>query len=116
MDPDLVVNDSLLDFYNTPLEGYWLAGCRDRLLDRERPEYRKFLGLRDETTYINSGVLLFHLTEIRKAFQAGSGRWMTDITGIQTFPMPGNILHIFLEQAERKSLQWSILWGKKALE
>lgn len=72
MDPDLIVNDSLLDFYNMPLEGYCLAGCRDRLLDSERPEDRKTLGLRDETTYINSGVLLFHLAEIRKSFQAES--------------------------------------------
>lgn len=69
LDPDLVVNDSLLEFYHTPLEGYCLAGCRDRLQDKERPEYRKFLGLREETPYINSGVLLFHLTELRKCFE-----------------------------------------------
>ncbi len=70
MDPDLVVNDSLLEFYNTPLKGYCLAGCRDRLYDREKPEYRKFLGLKEESPYVNSGVILFHLTELRKCFEA----------------------------------------------
>lgn len=69
LDPDLIVLDSLTEFYHTPMEGYCLAGCRDRLQDRERPEYREFLGLKKETHYVNSGVLLFHLAELRKCFK-----------------------------------------------
>lgn len=69
LDPDLLVCDSLSEFYHTNLEGYCMAGCRDRLQDKDNPEYRKLLGLKEETRYINSGVLLLHLKELRRCLK-----------------------------------------------
>ena len=64
LDPDLVVINSLKDFWNMNLGDYEIAGIRERLLITK--EHRKNLGLASETVYLNSGVLLMDLAKIRK--------------------------------------------------
>lgn len=66
LDPDLVVTDSLLEFYNMPLENCFFAGVRDRLQDKRTNPYWKELGFTGKNCYINSGVLLCNLTLLRE--------------------------------------------------
>lgn len=66
LDPDLIVTDSLLEFYHMPLENCFFAGVRDRLQDKRTNPYWKELGFTGKNCYINSGVLLCNLTLLRK--------------------------------------------------
>lgn len=64
LDPDLVVVNSLKDFWNMDLGNCEIAGIRERLLITK--EHRDDLGLKEDTVYLNSGVLLMDLAKIRK--------------------------------------------------
>lgn len=66
LDPDLIVTDNLEEFYHMPMDGYFFAGIRDRLQDKEDSPYWKELGFTGKNRYINSGVLLCNLTLLRK--------------------------------------------------
>lgn len=66
LDPDLIVTDSLLEFYNMPLDNCFFAGARDRLQDVVTNPYWKVLGFTGKNNYINSGVLLCNLALLRK--------------------------------------------------
>lgn len=63
LDVDLVVNDSLEEFYNQDFEGKAFVACKDI---EKREEHLKKLGLSPDTDYINSGVILFNLSLMRK--------------------------------------------------
>ncbi len=63
LDVDLVVNSSLQDFYNQDFEGKAFVACKDI---ENREEHLKKLGLQPDTDYINSGVILFNLSFMRK--------------------------------------------------
>lgn len=61
IDCDTIIRKSLEDLWNLDLEGCWIAGaddCRGTL-------YRKNLGLSDESSYMNSGVMLIDLNAWR---------------------------------------------------
>lgn len=65
LDPDIIVNGSLAELYNTPLDGYYFAaashnGKMMRFINGKR------LDLKKECPYINSGVLLMNLDLLRK--------------------------------------------------
>lgn len=64
MDADLVVNGSLRKLWDTALGGVYCAGVRDLCI--ERLNYKKRLGLSQSDLYINSGVLLLNLEQIRR--------------------------------------------------
>lgn len=66
LDPDMIVTDSLLDFYNMQLGDCLFAGVRDRLQDLKTNPYWKELGFTGKNSYINSGVLLCNLTLLRE--------------------------------------------------
>lgn len=66
LDPDMIVTDSLKEFYNMPLDDCFFAGIRDRLQDDAKSPYWKELGFQGKNSYINSGVLLCNLTVLRK--------------------------------------------------
>lgn len=63
LDVDLVVSDSLSDFYYQDFEGKAFVACKDI---ENREEHLKNLGLSQDTDYINSGVLLFNLPIMRQ--------------------------------------------------
>lgn len=63
LDVDLVVNNSLHDFYNQDFNGNAFVACRDVYA---REAHVKNLGLSDYSNYINSGVILFNLPLMRK--------------------------------------------------
>ncbi|MBE6544206.1 MAG: glycosyltransferase family 8 protein [Ruminococcaceae bacterium] len=65
LDPDIIVNGSILKLYNTDMKGYYYAaashnGAVTRAINGKR------LKLKKGTPYINSGVLLINLTELRR--------------------------------------------------
>lgn len=61
LDPDIIVNSSLNDLYNTDIENYYCGGVLD--IGHKRQEKR--LGLNKEEFYINSGVMLINLKKWR---------------------------------------------------
>ncbi len=64
LDPDIIVNTSLQDFWNLDLGENFMAAARERLLPEET--YRKKLGLMENSVYMNSGVLLMDLKKMRE--------------------------------------------------
>ena len=65
LDPDIIVNGSLAELYNIPLDGYYFAAASHngkvmRFINGKR------LDLKKECPYINSGVLLMNLDLLRK--------------------------------------------------
>lgn len=64
LDPDIIVNEDLNSFFNRDLNGAALAAARERLA--MTGEHRKRLGLKADTVYMNSGVLLMDLKRMRE--------------------------------------------------
>ena len=68
LDPDIVCQGSMEEFYNTDLGDNILAGCRNMLRDNVQFLYKKNcnrLNLPFGTPYINSGVLLIDMQKYR---------------------------------------------------
>lgn len=76
LDPDIIVNKSLSDFYNMDMENHVLAVCEDfgfairKVLKRK---VYKNLNLNKNYKYFNSGVILFNLEFFRRTY---SGEFM----------------------------------------
>ena len=74
LDSDIIVNRSLRDFYESDFTGKLLLGCRDLALINLTTEQclgkrtERFRPLFEERRYINSGVILFHMAELRKKY------------------------------------------------
>ena len=65
LDPDIVVNGNLQELYDTPLNGYLFAAATHvREIMRKINVLR--LGMHEDGTYINSGVLLMNLKLLRE--------------------------------------------------
>lgn len=65
LDPDIIVINSLEELYNIDLDGYYYAACshtKTFLNDVNRIR----LGMKKNTPYINSGVMLMNLDELRR--------------------------------------------------
>ncbi len=63
LDSDIIVCDDLSDLYTVPMEGYEVAGV---LAAGYQQRYGKIIGIPSMDTYINAGVLLMNLDEMRK--------------------------------------------------
>ncbi len=65
LDPDLIVNGSLKELYNTNLDNYYFAAA-----SHTGPVLRKFneirLDMDEDAPYINSGVMLMNLKRLRE--------------------------------------------------
>lgn len=70
LDSDTLVTEDLSDLYNYDLHGFYMAGCRDIWIDtlttEELEDRRIKTRIPDFDEYINSGVLLLNLKEMRK--------------------------------------------------
>ena len=64
LDADLVINGSIEPLWELDLEGYYCAGVDDIFI--RRINYRKILELAEKDVYINAGVLLLNLKDLRK--------------------------------------------------
>ncbi|MDD3192551.1 MAG: glycosyltransferase family 8 protein [Oscillospiraceae bacterium] len=65
LDPDMVINGPLDELYETPLDG-WLFAAASHLGRFFSAVNRRRLELGRDSTYINSGVMLFHLERLRR--------------------------------------------------
>ncbi len=64
LDADIVVNGKLKDFYDTNIENFYCAGVEDLFINGIC--YKKEIGFTDDDLYVNAGVLLLNLENIRK--------------------------------------------------
>lgn len=65
LDSDIIVQKSILNFWNTELEGYYVAAVKDGMcIDDEFQRRVNSLGI-ESNQYFNSGVLLLNLKAIR---------------------------------------------------
>ena len=64
LDADIVVNGKLKDFYDTDIENFYCAGVEDLFINGIC--YKKEIGFTDDDLYVNAGVLLLNLENIRK--------------------------------------------------
>ncbi len=75
LDADIVVNQNLRSFYEADFAGNLILGCRDLALKNLTIEQclekrsAKLRSLFEEHRYINSGVLLFHMEDLRKKYR-----------------------------------------------
>lgn len=64
LDADLIINGDLYDLWNTGLNKYICAGAKDLYV--EKSQYKYTIGMDSDDVYINAGVLLLNLEEMRK--------------------------------------------------
>ena len=64
LDADIVVNGKLKDFYDTNIENFYCAGVEDLFINGIC--YKKEIEFTDDDLYVNAGVLLLNLENIRK--------------------------------------------------
>lgn len=64
VDSDLLIIKNLVEFYNMEFGDSWIIGCEDTGL---RKGYKVSLGFKEDDTYLNAGVLLLNLKEIRES-------------------------------------------------
>lgn len=64
LDADLAVNKNISDFYNIDLGNYYLAGAEGLYVTESG--HKPNIGLTDNDTYINAGVLLINLKQLRQ--------------------------------------------------
>ena len=68
LDVDMIVKGSLLELYDTNLDGYAFAACNDIYseLSTSQPDALILLGIPSDFKYINSGMLLLNLDYLRE--------------------------------------------------
>lgn len=67
LDSDVLVLGAIKPLWDTNLEHNFIAGSHKPYIATQFPGYRESLGLRADDLYINSGVILMNLAEIRKS-------------------------------------------------
>ncbi|MCM1387191.1 MAG: glycosyltransferase family 8 protein [Bacillus sp. (in: Bacteria)] len=64
LDVDILITGDISELYNTPFEGNYLAACEDFLLDGERRDKCREFARDENTSFFNSGVLLFNIEKL----------------------------------------------------
>ena len=64
LDGDIIIQEDLLDLYNTDIKGYYAGVVKDIISERN-PNHMKNMGIRHKY-YFNSGMMLLNLTKCRK--------------------------------------------------
>lgn len=66
LDTDILITGDITQFYHTPFEGNYLAGCEEFLSPKERQRKNRENGRDENMPYFNSGVLLFNLQKLKQ--------------------------------------------------
>lgn len=64
LDVDILITGDISEFYNTPFEENYLVACEDFLLDFARRDKCHALARDENTSFLNSGVLLFNIPKL----------------------------------------------------
>lgn len=90
LDADTIVNTDISELYDTDVSGYCLAGALDPFInarmtyENEDRTYLQSIGITDYGTYMQAGVLLLNIKQLRKEFppyhlfdltQTGDYKW-----------------------------------------
>ncbi|MCD7735650.1 MAG: glycosyltransferase family 8 protein, partial [Lachnospiraceae bacterium] len=70
LDPDILVENSLAELYQTDLEGKSIGAVEDYAVNHMLVSCKKRIGLPENVPYVNSGVILFDLDRMRRLFSA----------------------------------------------
>lgn len=66
LDPDIIVNHSLKNFYQCNMKHYLFAGAADSFMNQKFNPHKQSLGMPSTAVYVNGGVLLINLEKLRK--------------------------------------------------
>lgn len=66
LDADIIINDSIEELWNIDMDNYCIAGVADQGTVQEDMYHRALWGMKKTSTYINGGVLIMNLVNIRK--------------------------------------------------
>lgn len=67
LDPDIIVNHSIKNFYQCDMKDFLFAGAADSSMNQMYNPHKQSLGIPSSATYINAGVLLMNLENLRKS-------------------------------------------------
>lgn len=135
LDSDIIVNTDLQELYTIELDSEYVGGVRDLWLDLteedEKERRRIKTGLPTMDQYVNSGVLLFHLDNIRKDnlvekfcrhMQKDYIYEDQDIINvccyghIRRLSAKWNLFTLFmgrLDELEQRGIEWDTIWQMK---
>jgi len=68
-DADLLIIDNIEDFYNQDFNDNLIIACKDSTISGQELDHYKKLDLPDSYIYINAGMLLYNIQEIRKRYK-----------------------------------------------
>ncbi len=68
-DADLIIIDNIEDFYNQDFNDNLIIACKDSTISGQELDHYKKLDLPDSYIYINAGMLLYNIKEIRKRYK-----------------------------------------------
>lgn len=104
LDTDIIVKGNILKLYNYPNHGQCAIVCRDMASKVEKYDILRELGMKPESRYFNSGVMLLYLNNIRNNISTGELiQWMRDNPDKLRYP-DQNVLNVFMEN--------KIVWAK----
>jgi lipopolysaccharide biosynthesis glycosyltransferase len=66
LDADLIVLGDLGELWATDTREYCAAGSHKQYINDQFPGYKELIGLNEDSTYINSGVMLLNLKRMRR--------------------------------------------------
>lgn len=66
LDLDTLVLKDISNLYNINIDKYYIAGSNKNYFTSEFPGYKTMIGLSENSTYINAGVILFNLSMIQR--------------------------------------------------
>lgn len=66
LDVDIIVNKSIVNFYNQSLDNYFCIVCEDIAISRKDERLYKSLGINKNEKYFNAGVILYNLDLFRE--------------------------------------------------
>ena len=66
LDSDILILGDLGELWNTDIEDMCIAGSHKQYINTQFPGYKESIGLKEDSIYINSGVMLMNLDRIRK--------------------------------------------------
>ena len=64
LDVDILITGDISEFYNTPFDNNYLVACEDFLADEVRRRKCREFGVDENSSFLNSGVLLFNLSKL----------------------------------------------------
>lgn len=115
LDSDVIIQTDIAELYQTELDSFLLAAARDPEFlgnlhgaNKQIQNYiRKHLGMRQPDDYFQAGVLLFNVTEMRKAYSIS--QWL-NFAAKQYRYLDQDILNVYCEgRVKYLDMAWNLL-------